>query len=123
MDCWREYPAKRLGVHVPVEVLHSSYHGILESGGVNEYHRHSGSSTAHTRDIEISRPITTEVLAATESVLVALSSHYRNNSYPHEAAISESKENHSAIVLPTSLRLCRMVLTYTVGMEPQGLMS
>ena len=30
--------------------------------------------------------------------------------------------DHGAIVLPTSFKLCRMVLTYTVGMEQQGLM-
>ena len=71
-------------------------HGILESGGGNDYPQHRGSSTAHTRDTKISRAITAEeVLAATESTLVAFSSHYRDNSLPEEAAISESEENDS----------------------------
>ena len=79
-----------------MEVLHSSYHVDLDSGGGNDYTRHRRSSTAHRSDIEIFRAITTEVLAATESALVALSSQNRNNSSPDEAAISESEESDSA---------------------------
>ena len=79
-----------------MEVLHSSYHVNLDSGGGNDYPRHRGSSTAHRSDIEIFTAITTEVLAATESAPVALSSQNRNNSSPDETAISESEESDSA---------------------------
>ena len=79
-----------------MEVLHSSYHVNLDSGGRNDYPRHRGSSTAHRSDIEIFRAITPEVLAASESALVALSSQNRNNSSPDETAISESEESDSA---------------------------
>ena len=78
-----------------MEVLHSSYHVNLDSGGGNDYPRHRGSSTAHRSDIEIFRAITTEVLAATESALVAPSQN-RDNSSPEETAISESEESCSA---------------------------
>ena len=89
-------PGKTVGVQAFVEVLHSSYHVNLDSGGGNDYPRHRGSSTAHRSDIEIFRAITTVVLAATESALVALSSQNRNNSSPDKTAISESEESDSA---------------------------
>ena len=79
-----------------MEVLHSSYHVNLDSGGENDYPRHRGSSTVHRSVLEIFRAITTEVLAATESALVALSSQNRDISSPEETAISESKESCSA---------------------------
>ena len=80
-----------------MEVLHSSYHVNLDSGGGNDDPRQRGSSTAHRSNIEISRAITTEVLAATESsALVALSPQNRDNSSPEETAIFESEEYYSA---------------------------
>ena len=83
-----------------MEVLHSSYHVNLNSGGGNDYPRHRGSSTAHRSDIETFRAITTEVLAATESALVAFSSQNRDNSSSEETAISESEESCSAKQMP-----------------------
>ena len=68
----------------------------MGGGGGNDYPRHRRSSTAHRSDIEIFRAITTEVLAATESALVALWSQNRNNSSRDETAISESEESNSA---------------------------
>ena len=44
-------------------------------------------------DIKISRAITTEVLSATESALVALSAQNSDNSSLEEAVISESEES------------------------------
>eukprot|EP00117_Sycon_ciliatum_P040437 scpid107299/ scgid29715/ len=91
-------PCKTVGVQALVEVLHSSYHVNLDSGGGNDDPRHRGSTPwlKHRSDIEISRAITTEILAATESALVALSSQNRDNSSPEETAISESEESDSA---------------------------
>ena len=93
LDCRLGLSAR---IQARVEALHSSYHVNLDSGGENDYPRHRGSSTAHKSDIEISRAIATEVLAATESALVALSSQYRDNSSAEETAISEAEESDSA---------------------------
>ena len=50
-----------------MEVLHSSYHVNLDTGGGDDYPRHCGSSTAHRRDIEFQGDHNkATVLAATE---------------------------------------------------------
>ena len=80
-----------------MEVLHSSYHVNLDTGGGDDYPRHCGSSAAHRRDIEFQGDHNkATVLAATEYTLVELSSQNRDNSSPEETAISESEESDSA---------------------------
>ncbi|XP_065195838.1 uncharacterized protein LOC135827237 [Sycon ciliatum] len=94
LDCWREYPAEKM--ESVWRCLHNSYHGILESGGGNEYPRHRGSRTAHRSDIESCRAVTAEALTAAECALVALSSDVSDcDSSRPEAATSESEESDS----------------------------
>ena len=53
-DCWKEYPEEKMSsVWV---CLYSSFHGVLESGGNNDYPRHRGFRSAdNARMQEISR--------------------------------------------------------------------
>ena len=55
-DCWKEYPEEKMSsVWV---CLYSSFHGVLESGGKNDYPRHRGFRSAdNARMQEISRRV------------------------------------------------------------------
>lgn len=87
-QCWEEYPAEKM--ESVWRCLFASYHGVLESGGGNEYQRHRGSRAAGDDSDAVDRAVSSDVLKKAQDALAELE---RQRDDPESSAPNTSDDS------------------------------
>ena len=87
-ECWKAYPAEK--TNSVWSCLHTSFHGVLESGGDNNYPRYRGFSAAATDgDDSQLQHVARRVIQTAEKHLAELQRIVANTDTPQESSENE----------------------------------